>query len=135
MVGQGGIKPPTNEFSARHSTSELPAQMELAMRLERMTSPVPRVYSTNWAIQALEQETGVEPAPSALARRHSTNWITPAKMVGSDGVAPPEPEDSEFTARPATNYGITPHIGWGGWIRTTTLGVKVPYACHYMTPQ
>ena len=30
-------------------------------------------------------------------------------MVGSDGVAPPEPEGSEFTARPATNYGITPH--------------------------
>lgn len=105
-----GVEPPTNEFSVRHSTSELPAQMELAMRLERMTSPVPKVCSTNWAIQALEQETGVEPAAFALAKQHSTNWITPAKMVGSDGVAPPEPEGSAFTARPATIYGITPHI-------------------------
>lgn len=72
-----------------HSATMRPLyKMELAMRLERMTSPVPRVCSTNWAIQALEQETGVEPAAFALARQHSTNWITPAKMVETLGVEP-----------------------------------------------
>lgn len=52
-------------------------------------------------------------------------------MVGSDGVAPPEPEGSEFTARPATNYGITPHIGSRSRSRTRSVGVKFQSVYHY----
>ena len=49
----------------------------------------------------------------------------------SDGVAPPEPEGSEFTARPATNYGITPHIGSRSRSRTRSVGVKFQSVYHY----
>ena len=52
-------------------------------------------------------------------------------MVGSDGVAPPEPEGSEFTARPATNYGITPHVGSRSRSRTRSVGVKFQSVYHY----
>lgn len=52
-------------------------------------------------------------------------------MVGSDGVAPPEPKDSEFTARPATNYSITPHVGSRSRSRTRSVGVKFQSVYHY----
>ena len=35
-------------------------------------------------------------------------------MVGQDGVAPPEFENSRFTVYPATTYGILTHKWWGG---------------------
>lgn len=40
-------------------------------------------------------------------------------MVGSDGVEPPESNDSRFTVCPASIYGITPHVGGLRWTRTT----------------
>lgn len=39
-------------------------------------------------------------SPQRIPFRH-----TP--LMGSDGVEPPESEDSAFTVRPATTYGIT----------------------------
>ena len=41
----------------------------------------------------------------------------PIKLVGREGLEPPEAIATEFTARPATKYGLPTH-GAGGGIRT-----------------
>lgn len=82
-----------------HSATMRPLyKMELVMRLERMTSPVPRVCSTDWANESnLAEVAGFEPAIQESKSRALTSWlhlnfIIPSvlmKMVGVEGFEPP----------------------------------------------
>lgn len=50
------------------------------------------------------------PLSSFVLAKYSSIHAQEGAMVGSDGVEPPESNDSKFTVCPASIYGITPHV-------------------------